>query len=260
MNISELCNVLDNIFKIKQFSSIDSSLNGLQVGSSNKEIKKIGFSVSASLNIFKLAKKSNCDMVFVHHGLFWGKPESITGYKYERIKFLLDNDIALFACHLPLDTHEKFSNNAGMTEELQLEDVRGFASYKGFNMGLYGTLKNALSYEEIKKRVCTSVIIDEPKTVLCTNKMKKYNKVGIVSGSGSKDVYEAIELGLEVFITGDFSFNEYFPVLESGITLMCLGHYETERYGVIRIMNFLRSNYNIETLFLEDIKEGNENE
>lgn len=248
----EICSFFYKLFSVDKFTSIDSSLNGLQVGDVRRNVKKIGFAVSASMSSFRKAVECRCDMLFVHHGIFWGKPAKITGYMYERIKFLIENNLLLFACHLPLDSHESLSNSMGLARELGLKNVSGFAEYRGFNMGVYGVLENPMTCDEIKNKICTSVLLSEPKSILCKNPDKRNKMIGIVSGSGSNNFYEAYEMGLDVLITGDFSFNEYFPVLETDTSLMCLGHYETERYGAMLTCDYVRENTGLDTVFIED--------
>ncbi len=113
MKIEQLTAYLRERLELDKFVSLDSSLNGLQVGRPGKEVKKLGVAVDASLETFKRGAELKCDALFVHHGLFWGKPIAITEIHYERIATLLNNDIALLAAHLPLDVHPELGNNEG---------------------------------------------------------------------------------------------------------------------------------------------------
>ena len=69
MKKQDLIKYLDEYLKIKLFT--DKSKNGLQVDSSKKEIKKIGYSVDASTYIFEKAKQEKVDLVLCHHGMYW---------------------------------------------------------------------------------------------------------------------------------------------------------------------------------------------
>ncbi|MBU0626659.1 Nif3-like dinuclear metal center hexameric protein [Patescibacteria group bacterium] len=62
--------------------------------------------------MFDKAIKEKLDLLIVHHGLFWGIEQTITGLMYKRVSKLIKNDIALYACHLPLDAHPVVGNNA----------------------------------------------------------------------------------------------------------------------------------------------------
>ena len=44
-------------------------------------------------------------MILVHHGLYWGFEQTLTGLAYDRVSRLMHSNIALYAAHLPLDAH-----------------------------------------------------------------------------------------------------------------------------------------------------------
>ncbi len=57
----------------------------------------------------------------MHHGYFWrGETLPITGIKKQRIQFLLQHDINLFAYHLLLDMHPEIGNNVMLAKQLGL--------------------------------------------------------------------------------------------------------------------------------------------
>jgi putative NIF3 family GTP cyclohydrolase 1 type 2 len=60
--------------------------------------------------------------------------------------------------------------------------------------------------------------------------------VAVVSGGGVHDVDEAIEKGLDLYITGDAAHTIYHRCLESGINVIFAGHYLTEVWGVKLLM------------------------
>ncbi|MDR0290697.1 MAG: Nif3-like dinuclear metal center hexameric protein, partial [Treponema sp.] len=115
---------LDSFFRsfleIDGFADTDNSLNGIQVDNDGGEIGKVAFGVDASMETFERAAALGAGMLFVHHGLFWGKPLQLTGTHRQRIKFLLDHNICLYAVHLPLDHHPQMGNNAVLAELLGL--------------------------------------------------------------------------------------------------------------------------------------------
>src|SRR6056297_3169504 len=100
---------LNSLYNIKNIPDV--SKNGTQ-HFVKKDIKKIGFAVDGAMSTFKKAAKLKCDMLIVHHGIFWkGQRDDfdlIENYK----KYLKKRKIALWACHLPMDAHEKYGHNA----------------------------------------------------------------------------------------------------------------------------------------------------
>ena len=149
--------VMDSYFRsildLDKFKDIDSSLNGIQVDNDGSEIKKIAFAVDAGLEVFKRTIDAGAGLLFVHHGLFWGSINRIEGSYRERIKFLLDNNLSLYAVHLPLDQHPKLGNNAILAELLGLENLEPFGSYSGQKIGYKGNFSKALTVEEAEKKI-----------------------------------------------------------------------------------------------------------
>ncbi|NDK07763.1 hypothetical protein EOM39_00785 [Candidatus Gracilibacteria bacterium] len=127
MKKQDLVNYLDDFLNIKLFT--DKSKNGLQVDNNKSEVKKIGYSVDASTYIFEKAKNENIDLVLCHHGMYWGFESTLVGIPFKRAKLLIDNDIALYACHLPLDAHREVGNNMGL--------LKGFVNIFGLRDGEY---------------------------------------------------------------------------------------------------------------------------
>ncbi len=224
----------------------DPSLNGLQVGRRNTDIKRIAFAVDAAEQVFQKAAEWQADMLFVHHGLFWGSPLAVCGTHYERLRFLMEHDIALYACHLPLDADQYLGNNAGMADALALRDREAFYAYKGCKIGIKGRLPEARSIMEISQTLfgdaALSILPFGPKEV---------HSIGIVSGGAPFAVHDAAEEGLDAFITGDASHSVYHFCREAGIHAIFGGHYLSEIWGVKNVAERIRTELGVEVQFLD---------
>lgn len=221
------------ILDIDGFSSIDDSLNGLQVDNDGAELKKIAFAVDASLETFKRASLGGAGLLFVHHGLFWGRPARIAGNLRARLQFLLDHNLALYAAHLPLDQHPEVGNNAGLAELLGIDAPEPFGAYHGRKIGYKGNLKAPLSVDEAVRRI--SFGANEPTAVYPFGK-KENISCAVISGGAAHEVFQAIEEGVDLYVTGETSHSVYHHLLESGINMIAGGHYATEVWGVRRLM------------------------
>ena len=248
MKLGKLAEELEILLNVDEFRDNDSSLNGLQVGNTDAEVRKVAFAVDACLESFKRAAGEKADLLFVHHGLFWGRPIAVTGSHYDRIKTLLDAGVGLFGCHLPLDAHPQLGNNSQMAFRLGLENLQSFAEYHGKKIGWMGNLKEELTCEQIIERL--GIRTDAHNVVIRGGK-EKNRSVGIVSGGAALDVDQAMDLGLDVYITGENSHQTYHPCIERGINMLCLGHYETETFGVKAVMKYVSEHYGLETFFID---------
>ena len=237
-----------NLLDIEGFAHMDESLNGLQVDNGGGEIGKIAFSVDASLESFRRAAEIRAGMLFVHHGMFWGSPLRIEKGHRERIKFLLDHDLALYGVHLPLDQHPTMGNNAVLAELLGIENPEPFGLYHGRKIGYKGPLKEPLSIEEAVRRI--SFMARPPLGIYPFGK-KLSQCAAVVSGGAADDAFQAMNEGVDLFVTGESSHSVYHYALEAGLNFIAGGHYSTEVWGVRRIMEYTAAQLSIETEFID---------
>ena len=92
-------------------------------------------------------------MLIVHHGLFWGRDERITGVMYERIAALISSETSLYVAHLPLDCHPEVGNNVELVRLLGLRSEKPFAEYGGVKIGFIASPTGSLSRHELVEKV-----------------------------------------------------------------------------------------------------------
>ena len=248
MNLKELDNWFRSILDIDALQKSDSSLNGVQVGKTTAAIHKVAFAVDACLESFRRAKDWGADAIVVHHGIFWGKQFALTGTDYDRVEFLCRNDLALYAIHLPLDQHPELGNNICLARELGLTEIAPFGNYHGNKIGYKGSLPHPMTIEEV-----VAILFGDDRSTLGRLPFgpKEINSVGIISGGATDEIDQAIDEGLDLFITGDASHEIYHRCLEARINVIFGGHYQTEIWGVSQLAKRLRADTGIETRFMD---------
>ncbi len=237
-----------SFLEISLFEGSDASLNGLQIGDKKAPVKKLAFAVDACLATMEKAVQEGADILFVHHGLFWGKPLAVTGDHYRRVKTTLDGGLALYAVHLPLDKHPDYGNNAGIARILGLKELEGFGRYKGSFIGLRGRLDKPLHRDEVIPALFGGW---EGSPRLLPFGPVEIQTVGILSGGGCSQVGEALELGLDLYITGDACHTVYHQSLEGGINVLFGGHYLTEITGVQAVMAKVEKELELPAVFID---------
>ena len=246
---------LDNYFKkllnIEEFAGLDPSMNGIQVDNDGEEIGKIAFAVDAGLETMRRA--AGAGMLFVHHGLFWGKAGSplarrITGNHRRRLKFLLDHNICLYAVHLPLDQHPVLGNNAALAALLGLEKTEPFGLYHGRSIGYKGVFPEAVSIEDAVKRIG---FMGRPPLGVYPFGVREIRSCGVVSGGAADSVRQAMEEGLDLFVTGETSHEVYHDCLEGNINMIAGGHYSTEVWGPRRMMEHCAAELQLDVEFID---------
>ena len=248
MTLSELDGYFRDIFEIDAMARVDSSTNGIQVSRREPQVKRVAFAVDACLETIMRASEMGADVLVVHHGFFWGRVEPITDVLYERIRHLMEADLALYAIHLPLDRHEELGNNAGMAAALGLGNVKPFGQYKGFEIGCRGTLAEPASTQDIVRRLFgdTNSVIE-----MLPFGPDKNEHIALISGGAPYEVRQALDVGADLYITGDASHNIYHHCVEAGINVIFGGHYQTETWGVRLLSERLARDSALETFFID---------
>ncbi len=253
MKFDEVDSYFRGLMQISELERIDVSMNGLQVSAgdgdaSGFEIGKIAFAVDACMESFQRAREQGADMLLVHHGLYWGRPLRIDGSHYRRLKYLIENNMMLYASHLPLDMHPEFGNNAGICAALGVKSPEPFGEYHGIKIGFKGDLPESSSIDQVLDKL--GLTADRALSVLPfgTDKIKS---VAVISGGGPSDVNQAIEEDVDLYITGDASHSIYHTCLENRINLISGGHYHTEIWGVRLLAERTRNDLGLETVFID---------
>jgi len=242
---NELVTFLNKELNITQVKDV--SCNGLQVEGSDT-ISKVGLAVDGCMQSYKAAVESDCDMLIVHHGMIWGGIKAITGITRKQIAYLLENDLNLYGVHLPLDLHGEYGNNIRLAQILGVIDPQPFGDYLGTAIGFKGELAEPASTHILVDRLDDSIGGSSQHFDL-GNEVN--TTVGIVSGGGASDLRDAIDDGIDCFITGEYAHWNYHAALEAGINLIYGGHYATETVGVQAVGELIEATFNIETLFID---------
>src|SRR5947207_1460654 len=100
--LNDLTAYCDKRTRRSSFKDYAGAVNGLQVANDGR-VTRIGAAVDAGLVPFETAAARGVDFLIVHHGLFWGGVQPLTGPAYERFAALVRGNCAVYSSHLPLD-------------------------------------------------------------------------------------------------------------------------------------------------------------
>ncbi|MFD1569728.1 Nif3-like dinuclear metal center hexameric protein [Halorubrum laminariae] len=252
MDLSEYARRLDDRLDTAAYTDVDASANGLQVGPDDAEIERVAFAVDAAGATIEAAAEADADALVVHHGISWGGIERATGVTYDRIAALVENDIALYVSHLPLDGHPDLGNAAGVADAIGLAAREPFGTLGPVTIGTIGetarprttaALREALDGFEGQpddEDAPTRVVDAGPDEI---------ERVAVVTGSGADWLDEAAEADADALITGEGKGKVYHEAREAGITVFLGGHYATETFGV-RSLQSLAEEWGLETAYV----------
>src|SRR6266404_5243657 len=111
MELTALVSYLDGYLRVAEVPDAPHAVNGLQVANAGT-VSRVAAAVDLCEATVRLAAEQGADLLLVHHGLFWGGLQPLTGRAYRRVTGLVTRDIALYSAHLPLDLHPEVGNNA----------------------------------------------------------------------------------------------------------------------------------------------------
>jgi dinuclear metal center YbgI/SA1388 family protein len=248
MTSAKLDLFFDALLDIRAMDGTDSSQNGLQLDNDGAEITKIAFAVDACQETIRRAVAGGAGMLFVHHGLLWGNSPRVKGNYRERLKLLLENNMALYGVHLPLDKHPRWGNNAVLAEKLGMENPEPFGVYHGVKIGFKGRLREPLRIEEAAARIR---FMDREPLGLFPFGKELIETAAVISGGAAGEALQAVDEGLDLYVTGESLHFVYHEVLEAGINMIAGGHYSTEVWGVRRVMEQCAAQLNIDVEFID---------
>jgi dinuclear metal center YbgI/SA1388 family protein len=222
--------------------------NGLQV-EGRAEIRKIATGVSACQDLFERAAEAGADAVLVHHGILWDfGPQRLVGFHHRRIATLVRNDMNLIAYHLPLDRHPELGNNAIACRRLGLGELEPFGMYEGLPVGYRGRYAAPIDPEELVRR-CADLFGQPP--IHLGGGRGPIRALGMISGGAQRELYQAIDAGLDAYVTGEAAEWVMNVAREAGIHYLACGHYATETLGIRALGEHIAKEFGVDAEFID---------
>ncbi|MEP6662780.1 MAG: Nif3-like dinuclear metal center hexameric protein [Verrucomicrobiota bacterium] len=235
----------DRILRPEKFNDWDGAANGLQVENDGR-VTKIAATVDASLATIQLAIDAQADLLIVHHGLFWCATHPWTGKRREMLRLLIENNLAVYSSHLPLDAHPQLGNNAQLAAALGFKKLRPFFADNNPPIGFRTETK--IKRKDLAKRL-EKILGRAP--VLLPGGKETCEQIGIVTGGAGGELKKAAAEGVDTFITGEGPQWTYALAEELGLNVFYGGHYATETFGVKALSAHLAKKFRVSWTFLD---------
>jgi dinuclear metal center YbgI/SA1388 family protein len=240
--VSDYC---DRILRTRETGDYDGAFNGLQVENQGA-VTKIAAAVDASLATLKLAVAARADLMIVHHGLFWNRRQPWTGKNYELARWVIENDLALYSSHLPLDAHPKFGNNIQLCKALGLARPKPFFQSHGQTIGYKS--QTTMSRAELAARLER---VTGSRPIVISGGRDICRCVGVVTGGAGAELKAAASEGVDTFITGEGPHWTFALAEELGLNVLYGGHYATETFGVKTLAAHLSKKFKLPWVFID---------
>ncbi|HWX22483.1 MAG TPA: Nif3-like dinuclear metal center hexameric protein [Candidatus Binatia bacterium] len=244
-SLSELVCYCDRLLRTADVQDYERAANGLQV-ENRGTVNRIAAAVDASLATVRLAVAARADVLLVHHGLFWEGAHPWTGKRYELLRTLLQNDLAVYSSHLPLDAHPKLGNNVQLCTALGLKKLRPFFFSHGQNIGFQAvaTIPRAQLAARLQRATGS-------KPLLIPGGPESCRRIGVVTGGAGAELKIAADEGVDTFVTGEGPHWTYALAEDLGLNVLYGGHYATETFGVKALAAHLSRRFKVPWVFVE---------
>jgi dinuclear metal center YbgI/SA1388 family protein len=248
---SAIAEHLDQILRTVSTPDYPHALNGLQVAN-RSPVRKVAAAVDASLRTIEGAIAADANLLIVHHGLFWSGVQPLVDARYERLRLLVEHDLAVYSAHLPLDRHPTLGNNALLARALGLTPSSDFGRYEGVSIGVSGEGARPTDHIVAAAREFARQWGGDVRASAITSG-RITHRWGVITGAGAsaESMREAVESGIDTLIVGEGPHWTAVEAPERGLVIIYAGHYATETPGVRALAQYVEAEFGIPWTFVD---------
>jgi len=212
MKISEIYSYLDELSPFEIQEKWDNS--GLLVGDMNQEISQIALSIDVDEKLIDSLEENT--LLITHHPIIFSGLKQLEFNKYPAnlLHKMIEKNISNIAMHTNFDqTH---LNDYVATEVLgyKIVDKDAFIAYIDVDEG----------FDTFAQKIATSLNLD---CIKCVKTKKQVKRVALTTGSGCS-LMRSVKA--DCFLTGDIKYHDAMEAKSMNLSLIDIGHYESEHY------------------------------
>ena len=256
--LASVVDYLDALLATADTPDYGGAVNGLQLENAG-EVTHVAAAVDFSTRTVAECVRLGCDLLLVHHGMFWGGVQPLRGAPFRRLHALVTHGVAVYGSHLPLDRHPELGNNALLARALGLEPTGDFARYKTISVGVRG--ESDLSTAELVARATRFAAehrgavrtagggIDRPGAA-----ERRTRRWAICTGAGasSETLREALDAGVDTLIVGEGPHHTFVEANDAEeLVVIYAGHYATETLGVRALAERVAERFGVAWSFVD---------
>ena len=240
VNVGQLEKYLNEYLRVSEFE--DYTFNGLNIGKRIWQVTGVITATDYDRSLVDIALDRNASVIIVHHGLWWGKPYTISDEVYDDFSYLMGNNVALLAYHLPLDAHPNVGNNAFILGAIGIPSSTWQPLDVGFFVDVDLTVTDITAKLESTFGMPSSVWEFRDGYV---------RRLGVTSGSGGGFIDQLVSNGIDTFITGEVTYPQWREFRRHKINLLLYGHYRSETGGPKLLASHLERKLGIKAWFVD---------
>jgi dinuclear metal center YbgI/SA1388 family protein len=222
MYINEIYNYLDSLSPFSLQEKWDNS--GLIVGDMNDTFKKIYISLDLEESMIEKIEPNS--LVLTHHPLIFSPLKTINNKSYSEklLVLLIRKNIKLISMHTNIDKTHLNKYVVSKILGLKIEYTDNFICYVKLNK----------SFDSLNKKIVKKLNLKFNKYLKCNNTVKT---LAIATGSAMSLLSE---IKADCFLTGDIKYHDAVEAKARHISLIDIGHYESEYYFATLMKNLIK--------------------
>lgn len=218
---------------------------GLLVGDRAAAVSAIMTCLTVTPAVVEEALQQQVGLIVTHHPLPFRPLQKITADTVPggMLLKLIAGGVAVYSAHTAFDSaaegiNWQYANELGLVEvdSLQAIDNGGRPlpeRLAGFGAGRLGRLPKPTRCGEVVAKICRFTGATAPR--LIGSLERTVGKVAIACGSGGSFLDAARRRGCDLLITGEANFHSCLEAESTGINLLLLGHYWSERFAMVAL-------------------------
>lgn len=220
MKIKKVIEYLDECFPSENASDFDVGKIGLTIGDENIDLKNIILTLDLNYEVVCEAIENDVNLIISHHPFLFNPITKIhfNSEKGKIIRLMFKHNLSLYSMHTNFDVGKNGINDT-LAKILDLKNIVGKVEKDEFLR--YGEI-NSLPLKEFVELVKKRFNLNSVRVVGDLN--KRVNKVGIVGGSGSDEVFNALKVGCDCLITGEVKLHLAQYASYHGLALIEVNH------------------------------------
>ncbi len=217
---------------------------GLQIKSPKLNIKNVLAALDINNNVIDLLNRVSYDLVITHHPLFFRPVKKIdcsrdTG---RVIDLFVKKNINLYSAHTNLDLAPGGVNDC-LIKSYGLKADEGQAFYENPGKWYINENKYDLNY----------FISKNGGQIRGCKQNKEIKRIAFCCGSGRSLVNDLIDYEIDLYITGELNYHDYIFCELNSISVLELGHKESEVFILPEIQSRLKTRFsNLKTDVLKE--------
>jgi len=212
MRVKDIYKFLNELSPFELQEKWDNS--GLLVGNPEDSVKEVHISLDLDEEVLENVPENS--LIITHHPLIFSALKQINynTYATKLLKILIKKDISLICMHTNFDVSHLNKYVAKEILGLDVEETQGYVTYAYVNQ----------NFEAFQKNIEKKLSLQYTKAVQCHEKV---TRVALITGAGASMIDE---IEADCFLTGDIKYHDAMEAKLRKISLIDIGHYESEHH------------------------------